>query len=439
MSGEAFDCIVVGARCAGAPLATHLARAGVRVCVVDAAKLPSDQPFSTHAIQPAGMDLLDELGVGKKVRAVAPPVHVNRFWVGGAVMDIQMSPGREIYCPRRSVLDPMLAEAAVSAGAELRDETALLDLLRDGDRVVGARVRGRHGTTELRAPLVVGADGRHSTVAKRAGAEEYLGVDTQRGGYWAYFPTTAAIEQLPCQAYIEINGPDARFLFRTDGDLVISGALAPVDVARTWTRDIEKHVRDSLARSELLRPCLDRNPAASEFTGLRKLRCFFRVPVGPGWALVGDAGLHKDPTPGYGITDALRDAKALAAAIVDGREAALEMYWRERDVKSLPLYMNANTMGALAYDNPFNRLFVAKLGSPAMAPVVEGIVERTISPYEAVPPWRAIAWTAGGLLAGHTDLWKPFLESGKQGTWVNQELARRKALLEAARRRLAAA
>jgi flavin-dependent dehydrogenase len=439
MSSEAFDCIVVGARCAGAPLATHLARAGVRVCVVDAAKLPSDQPFSTHAIQPGGMDLLDELGVGKKIRAVAPPVHVNRFSVGGAVMDIRMSPGRDIYCPRRSTLDPLLAEAAAAAGAEIRDETALLDLLRDGDRVVGARVRNRQGTTELRARLVVGADGRHSTVARRAGAEEYLGVDSQRGGYWAYFPTTAAIEQLPCQAYIEIHGTDARFMFRTDADLVIAGALAPVDVARTWTRDIEKHVRESLSRSELLRPCLDGNPVASEFTGLRKLRCFFRVPVGPGWALVGDAGLHKDPTPGYGITDALRDAKALAAAIVDGREAAFEVYWRERDVKSLPLYMNANTMGGLAYDNPFNRLFVEKLGSPPMARVIEGIVERKVSPYEAVPPWRAIAWAAGGLLSGQKGLWKPFLESGKQGTWVNQELAKRKTLLAAAQRRLAAA
>jgi flavin-dependent dehydrogenase len=438
MSGEVFDCIVVGARCAGAPLATHLARAGVRVCLVEAAKLPSGQPFSTHAIQPGGMDMLDELGVGKKVRETSPPIGVNRFSVGGAVMDIRMSPGRELYAPRRSTLDPLLAEAAASAGAEIRDETTLLDLLRDGDRVVGARVRSRHGTTDLHARIVVGADGRHSTVAKRAGAKEYLATDAQRCGYWAYFPTTRALEQLPCQAYIEIRGSDACFMFRTDGDLVIAGALAPIDVSRTWTEDVETHVREKLRRSAMLGPGFEGSPVVGEFTGLRKLHCFFRAAAGPGWALVGDAGLHKDPTPGYGITDALRDAKALGLAIIDGREAALEVYWRERDVKSLPLYMNANTMGGLAYDNPFNRLFLEKLGRPQFRPLIESLVERKVSPYEVVPPWRVLGWAAGGLLAGRTELWKPFLASMKQGAWLAQELERRKDLLSLAQQRLTA-
>src|SRR5258706_5593907 len=100
-----FDCIVVGARCAGAPLAVHLSRGGMKVCVLDAAKLPSDQPFSTHAIAAPGMDYLDELGVGARVRAGAPPVDAYRLAVGRVHVDLRLGSGPELFCPRCSPLD----------------------------------------------------------------------------------------------------------------------------------------------------------------------------------------------------------------------------------------------------------------------------------------------------------------------------------------------
>jgi 2-polyprenyl-6-methoxyphenol hydroxylase-like FAD-dependent oxidoreductase len=79
MTGRAFDTIVVGVRVAGAPLATLLARAGQKVLLLDADKLPSDQPMSTHFVQAIGMDWLDELGVGARIRALAPPSHRLRL------------------------------------------------------------------------------------------------------------------------------------------------------------------------------------------------------------------------------------------------------------------------------------------------------------------------------------------------------------------------
>jgi flavin-dependent dehydrogenase len=408
---------------------------------LDAAKLPSDQPFSTHAIQPAGIDYLDELGVGARIREVTPPVRASRLAVGAARVDLRMMAARPMYCPRRTTLDPLLADAAVQAGAELRDQTAVLELLRDGDRVVG--VRARHGTvtSDLRAKIVVGADGRNSTVAKQVRAEEYHPEETGRGGYWGYFPTTPAVEALPFQTYIEIHGADARFLFRTDGDLVVAGALAPLAVARTWSRDIGKHVRASMQQSDVIGPALQGGAEqVGRFVGLMRLRSFFRVPVGPGWALVGDAGLHKDPTPGYGITDALRDAKALSRAILDGRDAAYEVYWRERDVESIPLYANATAMGSLDYDNPFNELIIDKLQTiPELGARLIQVLDRAVSPFETIATWRVLAWTANALLRGRGEIWAPFLRSGQRGTWVGRELAHRRALLDRARQRLAAA
>lgn len=441
MPAESFDCIIVGARCAGAPLATHLARAGRRVCVVDAAKLPSDQPFSTHAIQPGGLDYLDELGVGAAVRRVTPPVRVSRLDVGGATVDVVLAPGREMYCPRRSVLDPLLAEAAVRAGAELRDETAVIDLLRDGERVTGVRVRSGGRTHDLRARLVVGADGRNSIVARRAGATEYLGFDGPRAGYWGYFPATPSFEKLPFQTYIGIFGDDARFAFRADADLVIAGSLSVRSTVRPWKSDIEGNLLRSLGELEVTRTVLEGgNRPVAPPVGLIKARSFFRVPVGQGWALVGDAGLHKDPTAGYGITDALRDAKALSVAILDGREAALEVYWRERDVKAVPLFAHASAMGSLDYDSPFNRLVVSQVSaSPALQERLRAVIERQVSPFDMVPVWRILGWAAGALLRGHTDVLPGFLASAKRGKWVQGELARRQRLLDIARRQLAAA
>jgi hypothetical protein len=174
--------------------------------------------------------------------------------------------------------------------------------------------------------------------------------------------------------------------------------------------------------------------------GLMKGRSFFRVPVGPGWALVGDAGLHKDPTPGYGITDALRDAKSLASAILDGRDAALELYWRKRDVASMALYTNAVRMGSLEYHNPLNELVMEHCGkTPAIAARLSAVGEREVSPFEIVSPGQVVRWIAGAVIRGRRGFWEPFKSSGKLGSWLARETSERTALLHAAQERLESA
>jgi flavin-dependent dehydrogenase len=437
MPSDSFDCVIVGARCSGAPLARHLANGGMKVCIVDADALPSDQPFSTHAIHAPGMDLLDEVGVGAAVRAGAPPVRVSRLVVGGVVVDVAHPPGREMRCPRRARLDALLQEAATAAGAELRDETTVLGLVKDGERVAGVTVRHGDRTYDIRARVVVGADGRNSTIARLVRAEEYLGAENQRGGYWAYWPVTPAIERLPYQTIIEIDRDDARFLFLTDDGLALAGGIPKIATARTWSDDIEGRLAEYLSRSEVIRALVDGKPPRTRPVGLLKARFFFRVPVGPGWALVGDAGLHKDPMPGLGITDALRDARSLSKALLDGRDAALEVYWRERDVLSMPLFANANAMGALSYDNPFNALVLEHVRrSPVLKERLRAAFERKVSPFEIIPTWRVLAWTARALVGGRTDVLPHFLESAKLGSWVRGGVSRRQKLLGAARRKL---
>src|SRR4051812_24285805 len=164
VSYDTHDVVVVGGRCAGSPLAMLLARAGLKVCLVDRASFPSDTP-STHAIQPSGVRILERLGLREPLERVAAQIE------GGRVRfdDVQLELGsvREILgAPmlnaRRVTLDAILLDEAASAGVDVRPGTAVTGLLEDGGRVAGVRTAGG----DVRARLVVGADGARSTVAR---------------------------------------------------------------------------------------------------------------------------------------------------------------------------------------------------------------------------------------------------------------------------------
>src|SRR4051794_36175074 len=166
-----LDVVVVGARVAGASTALLLARAGLRVALVDRSACGSDTP-STHAFMRAGVLQLSRWGLlDRVVAAGTPPVHSTVFHHAGGPttrVSVRRSPGVDaLYAPRRTVLDRLLVEAAAEAGVDVSFSTSVTGLEHDPTgRVAGVRVRrsGRPART-LRARVVVGADGVGSTVA----------------------------------------------------------------------------------------------------------------------------------------------------------------------------------------------------------------------------------------------------------------------------------
>ena len=159
-----YDAIVVGARCAGAPAAMLLARAGHRVLLVDRAEFPSDI-MSTHYIHQPGVERLRRWGLLETLLASnCPPIERIRLDAGEVALEGPPVPSGDTaiaLCPRRFVLDRILFEAAAPAGAEVRDRFAMEALSFNDGRVSGIRGRDLRGGAlcEESARIVIGADG----------------------------------------------------------------------------------------------------------------------------------------------------------------------------------------------------------------------------------------------------------------------------------------
>jgi flavin-dependent dehydrogenase len=337
-----YDAIIVGARCAGSPLAMLLARQGHRVLVVDRSTFPSDI-MSTHYIQPDGVKRLQEWGLYDLVMATnCPTIPSITFHLAGVPMPTPRDPAMpESICPRRIVLDKILVDAAWDAGAEVRQAFSVQEILIENGVVVGFRGRNSDGATiEERARVTVGADGMHSIVARAVHAPEYDTRPAYSCGYYSYF---SGLPLDGAEAYV---GDKAGVLaFPTNDGLTCVGAGAPRNRFHAYRADIEGNFfrlveKASPAFAERVRA----GKREERWIGTADTENFFRQPYGPGWALCGDAGYHKDFVTGLGIADAFRDAEFLSEALHKGfsgaepLEEALGAYQRRRDEAAKPMY-----------------------------------------------------------------------------------------------------
>ena len=318
MNNGSFDAIVVGARCAGSPVAMLLARKGHRVLLVDKATFPSDT-MSTHHVHPPGVAALERWGLLERLEATGcPPVTTYSFDFGPLTISGSPQPIDGVargYCPRRTVLDQLLVEAAVEAGAELREGFTVEEILSSDGIVTGIRGHAKGGAEVTEhADVVIGADGKHSLVAKAIEPEQYKERPSRQAMYYAYW------SDLPVDGFnVTVRAEDDRgwAAIPTHDDLTVLPFGWPVEEFKANRSDIEGNF---FATLDLAPEFAERVRAAkreSKFVGSADLPGYFRKPYGPGWALLGDAGYHKNPITAMGINDAFRDAELVATAIDD--------------------------------------------------------------------------------------------------------------------------
>jgi 2-polyprenyl-6-methoxyphenol hydroxylase-like FAD-dependent oxidoreductase len=339
-----YDAIIVGARCAGSPTAMLLARTGYRVLLVDKASFPSDT-ISTHIVWPHGAEIMNRWGLLERLAATnCPPIALNMifdvgpFALEGGVSDANA--GRGGFCPRRTVLDKLLVDAAVESGAELREEFTVESLVWAEDRVVGLKGRSRNGASvEERARIVIGADGVYSFVAKAVGALEYDVKPPLTTFYYSYY---SGFEAGDVEQYVRDSQGAA--CFPTNDGLTLIATVWPSRRFQEIRSDIEGHVRKVHESTPSVADRLQRARREERWVGTAGVPNYFRKPYGPGWTLVGDAGYDKDPITAQGISDAFIDAEnlseALDAAFSERRpqDEALAEYQSRRDQRAKPMY-----------------------------------------------------------------------------------------------------
>ncbi len=310
------DVVIVGARAAGAATALLLARAGLDVLVVDQSRYGADT-LSTHALMRPGVVLLHRWGLlDAVVAAGTPAVRTTTFRYATDEVTVPIKPAHGVdalYAPRRTVLDPILVDAARAAGATFRYGVTVTDVHRDQNgRVDGIVGRDQRGSVAWQAAWVVGADGIRSRVAAAVGAPTEVqgtGAIAFSYGYWT---------GLARDGYEWIFRPDAcaGVIPTNDGRSCVFAGASPARIGRGGLDTFHEVVRAaSPALAERLADAI--GPAGVRTFG--GLPGYLRRPYGRGWALVGDAGYWKDPISAHGLTDALRDAELLARALVRGR------------------------------------------------------------------------------------------------------------------------
>lgn len=428
---EEFDVVIVGARVSGTAAAIALAERGVKVLAIDATPFGSDT-LSTHLLWPSTIAEIHAVGALPEVLALGAP----RLPLAEAILDdIGWRVGYPPYdgidyamCLRRSKLDPVLVETARRAGAELRDECTATRLLWSGKRVNGVVYTDASGHEhEVRASLVVGADGRRSFVAEQVGARlPYRSKPSGRACFFAYW--TDPHEDLRHIASQWRIGGLLGTAFPCDDGQLLSLLQPPVGMAEDFKGRKAKEAY--LAGIQAL-PGLAARLEGCEMVGpvrsATDIESYFRRSTGPGWALVGDAGHFKDPVTAQGIRDAMRYGRLLGEAAapalgahggvdIAALDTATKEWARKRELDCMEIYQWTNMLAAGAPPTPIEyEVYYRARENPAYALTFTGVFSRTRRPADMTRVDALVQMTGKALRRGIGTRGEVFQDVATQG------------------------
>lgn len=323
---EDYEVIIVGGRPAGASLALRLAEAGVRALVLDKAEFPSPPAVASSPITyPSAIAEFDALGLDEADYAhCATRFHSFAFSFDGyfdTVIPMVRCHGRDyLYGIDRPGFDELVwrrlqERDTIDARAGIR----VRDLLRDeAGRVVGVEALEQGEPVEFRARCVIGADGRHSLVARKAGArvlEDSPFTSTVYQAEWSGL--RPALPEGSPAAHVIATGRGRNLLVfpASPGRHFVAVHMRSDRVELGG--DLQAWYADQLRSSAAVRPRIEGAEQIGPIVGVKRIANRYREPAGEGWLLLGDAAHCKDPVDGQGIYDALVGARRLAPLLVE--------------------------------------------------------------------------------------------------------------------------
>jgi menaquinone-9 beta-reductase len=309
------DVVVVGGGPAGSSTATHLARAGVDVLLLDKAKFPREKACAEYC-SPGVVDALDDLGVLERIRE-----REHRLLPGMQVV----ARGRPIPLPfaddrsdanlalgvRRSILDDVLLRHAADAGADVNEGVRVTSPIIQDDRVRGVHVKNGHGETRINADFVVAADGLHSTITRSLGLDRPVRWPRRLGLVARFSQLRAPVANGQMHIGDEIYcglSPVSESIANVS--LVIPMGYKPKGFP---TGQFFDQMIRTLPGIDALLGDAER---VSSVRGLGPMGKRVFRPEGPGYLLVGDASGFFDPLTGEGIHRALIGGRLAANAVM---------------------------------------------------------------------------------------------------------------------------
>jgi flavin-dependent dehydrogenase len=381
-----YDAVVVGASLAGCATAILLGRAGARIALVE--KQPDPAAFKricTHFIQASAVPTLERLDLLDPILAAGGRRSRIHAWTPWGWIEPPEEQGAYAVNLRRELLDPLVREAAASVpGVDLILGRAAERLLREGDSFSGVVVRDSAGEeTELRAKLVVGADGRDSDIAELARVAEKA-LPHGRIAYGAYYED-ADPAHAPDASFWMLD-PDWAAAFPTDSGLTFYAAMPTKKRLPEFKADPEAALV-SLIAGVPEAPPIGAGRRVSPVLGKVDMTNRVRGPVAPGLALVGDAALATDPLFGVGCGWALQSGEWLADAVAPalrGEEPlkrGLARYRRRhrRELRGHAFFIHDYATGR-RFRAPERMMFAAAARDPGTAAVFEAYGTRQIKP-----------------------------------------------------------
>jgi flavin-dependent dehydrogenase len=361
---DEYDVAIVGASIAGCTAATLLGRQGARIALIESHSDPKAfKRLCTHLIQPSATPVIERLGLLESVISAGGQPNEVFTWTRYGWFSLSREdskPPASEYCGwniRREAFDPMVRElAAGTQGVEMMLGHTATALLRDGERVSGVMVRERDGSEmEVRAKVVVAADGRGSQVAKLAGIPTKL-KKNNRFIYFAYYRDTPIVTGSNPQIWL--SDPDVAYAFPTDAGLTLLACMVHKDSLADFKDDAERamervfeHLPDA--------PRLDPAKRESKVLGSLDVPNLVRQPSRPGLALVGDAAMACDPLPGVGCGWALQSAEWLSdelGPVLGGSLEAID--------KGLKTYANRHRKSLSMHEGLISRISAGRRFDP---------------------------------------------------------------------------
>jgi flavin-dependent dehydrogenase len=411
---EKVDVVVVGSRLAGCAAAAPLARAGRRVLVLDRMRFPSDQ-LSTHLLQPTGTGELAKIGALPAILKHVNPSRVRWTQVEaeGITCFERLRPTADGIdygvCIPRDLQDVHLVNAAREQGADIREHCTVTGLRWSAGRVSGVHYKDDDGVErEVASNLVIGADGRRSTVAALVGSwTPYRASRNGRGLVFRYIDDPRVGTRDAETYYQWRDGDSFAFAFPSApvGKLLIlmmghrdEASEARKDAEAYWQRKIAEHpgLAERIAGAA---------PGGTKLRSTGDCSAFFRASSGPGWALAGDAGHFKDPVTGQGMRDAMYGGRTVAEHVLPVLDDPFEIdlatrRWEaERDRECLPAYHFANADTRVERQSPA-LCEVVRDASRSTEPDITDLFGRLRTPQEIAPLPRLARAMVSALVRG---------------------------------------